>query len=150
MKVVIQRVTEASVSIGGQVHNAIENGFLVLTGIAHDDTDADIEYIAKKLVQLRVFSDESGQMNLSIKDIDNGSFLIISQFTLLAQIRKGNRPSFIEAARPEHAIPLYEKFCKLVTEHSGRSVKKGVFGADMQISLVNDGPVTIVMDSKEK
>ncbi|HTO15185.1 MAG TPA: D-aminoacyl-tRNA deacylase [Edaphocola sp.] len=149
MKIVIQRVKEASVSIADKLHAQIDNGFLVLAGISRSDTVKDVEYVARKLVQLRVFSDEKGLMNLPIKDTNNGAFLIISQFTLLADTRKGNRPSYIEAARPEQAIPLYETFCKLVAELSELPVKQGVFGADMQISLINDGPVTIVLNSKE-
>jgi len=149
MKLVIQRVSEASVSISGNTHSAIGPGLLVLAGIAQEDTLKDLEYAAHKLVQLRIFSDENGLMNRSVKDI-GGEILIVSQFTLLAQTRKGNRPSYIEAARPEVAIPLYEQFCRLVSELSGKTVATGVFGADMQISLLNDGPVTIVLDSMEK
>lgn len=149
MKLVIQRVKEASVSISGNIHASIGQGLLVLAGIARDDTFKDLEYAAHKLVQMRIFSDENGLMNLSVKDT-SGDILVVSQFTLLAQTRKGNRPSYIEAARPEVAIPLYEQFCKLVSELSGKPVATGVFGADMQISLLNDGPVTIVLDSREK
>lgn len=149
MKLVIQRVKEASVSISGSRHSAIGQGLLVLAGIAQDDTIKDLEYAAHKLVQMRIFSDENGLMNLSVKDI-NGELLVVSQFTLMAQTRKGNRPSYIEAARPELAIPLYEHFCKLVSELAEKPVATGVFGADMAVSLINDGPVTIVLDSREK
>lgn len=149
MKLVIQRVKEASVHISGNRHSAIGQGLLVLAGIAQDDTVKDLEYAAHKLVQMRIFSDENGLMNRSVKDID-GELLVVSQFTLMAQTRKGNRPSYIEAARPEHAIPLYEHFCKLVSELAGKPVATGVFGADMAVSLINDGPVTIVLDSREK
>lgn len=149
MKLVIQRVKEASVSISGKLHSSIGQGLLVLAGIALDDTIKDLEYTAHKLVQMRIFSDENGLMNLSVKDIA-GDILVVSQFTLLAQTRKGNRPSYIEAARPEIAIPLYEQFCRLVAELSGKTVATGVFGADMAVHLLNDGPVTIVLDSREK
>lgn len=149
MKLVIQRVKEASVSISGSRHSAIGQGLLVLAGIAQDDTIKDLEYAAHKLVQMRIFSDENGLMNLSVKDID-GELLVVSQFTLMAQTRKGNRPSYIEAARPELAIPSYEHFCKLVSELAEKPVATGVFGADMAVSLINDGPVTIVLDSREK
>lgn len=149
MKLVIQRVSEASVRISGNTHSAIGPGLLVLAGIAQEDTLKDLEYAAHKLVQLRIFSDENGLMNRSVKDVA-ADILIVSQFTLLAQTRKGNRPSYIKAARPEVAIPLYEQFCRLVSELSGKTVATGVFGADMQISLINDGPVTIVLDSMEK
>lgn len=149
MKLVIQRVKEASVSISGNLHSSIRQGLLVLAGIAHDDTIKDLEYAAHKLVQMRIFPDENGLMNLSVKDV-GGDILVVSQFTLLAQTRKGNRPSYIEAARPEVAIPLYEQFCGLVAELSGQAVATGVFGADMAVGLLNDGPVTIVLDSREK
>lgn len=149
MKLVIQRVKEASVSISGKVYSAIGPGLLVLAGIGRDDTLKDLEYAAHKLVQMRIFSDENGLMNLSVTDT-GGEILLVSQFTLLAQTRKGNRPSYIEAARPEVAIPLYEQFCRLVSELSGKAVATGVFGADMQVNLLNDGPVTIVLDSREK
>ncbi|RYD95466.1 MAG: D-tyrosyl-tRNA(Tyr) deacylase [Sphingobacteriales bacterium] len=149
MKLVIQRVKEASVYISGSLHACIETGLLVLAGIAQDDTLKDLEYAAQKLVRMRIFSDENGLMNLSVKDA-GGDILVVSQFTLLAQTRKGNRPSYIEAARPGIAIPLYEQFCRLVAELSGKLPATGVFGADMQVNLLNDGPVTIVLDSREK
>ncbi len=149
MKLVIQRVKEASVGIAGNTCSSIGPGLLVLAGIACDDSTRDLEYAANKLVQMRIFTDGNSVMNRSVKDV-GGDILIVSQFTLLAQTRKGNRPSYMEAARPEVAIPLYEQFCKLVADLSGKPVATGVFGADMQISLLNDGPVTIVLDSREK
>lgn len=149
MKLVIQRVKEASVHISGNRHSSIGQGLLVLAGISQDDTVKDLEYAAHKLVQMRIFSDENGLMNLAVKDID-GAILVVSQFTLMAQTRKGNRPSYIRAARPEVAIPLYEHFCRLVSELTGKAVATGVFGADMAVSLINDGPVTIVLDSREQ
>lgn len=149
MRAVLQRVSQASVSIDGAVHNQIENGFLILLGIETDDTAEDCEYLVAKAAQMRVFSDNDGKMNLDIKQAQ-GSFLVISQFTLHASTKKGNRPSFIKAARPEQAIPLYEQFISSLAKHSTVSVKSGVFGADMQIALVNDGPVTILIDSKNK
>lgn len=149
MKLVIQRVKEASVNISGSRHSSIGQGLLVLAGISRDDTVKDLEYAAHKLVQMRIFSDENGLMNRSVKDIE-GEILVVSQFTLMAQTRKGNRPSYIEAARPEQAVPLYEHFCKLVAELAEKPVATGVFGADMAVSLINDGPVTIVLDSREQ
>ncbi|HLV41845.1 MAG TPA: D-aminoacyl-tRNA deacylase [Brumimicrobium sp.] len=149
MKVVIQRTTEASVTIENKIAGQIGNGFLLLLGIAEDDTNEDIEWLCRKLSSLRIFSDEEGKMNLSIQDI-KGDFLVVSQFTLHAKTKKGNRPSFIHAAKPEVAIPLYEKFKKVLAAVSGREVKSGEFGADMQVSLVNDGPVTIIIDTKNK
>ncbi len=149
MRAVLQRVSQASVSIAGNVHSEIANGFLILLGIEADDTQEDGEYLVAKASQMRVFSDTEGKMNLDIKQV-NGSFLVVSQFTLHASTKKGNRPSFIKAARPEQAIPLYEQFKKDLADQSGVPVKSGVFGADMKISLINDGPVTILMDSKNK
>lgn len=149
MRILIQRVQKASVEISGQIHSEIALGFLVLLGIGVDDTEDDLNYLLKKLLALRVFSDENGNMNLDIMQVQ-GSILLVSQFTLFADTKKGNRPSFIQAARPEQAIPLYEKF-KAGLEQAGiKELKTGVFGADMQISLVNDGPVTIWMDSKQR
>ncbi|HZH87214.1 MAG TPA: D-aminoacyl-tRNA deacylase [Brumimicrobium sp.] len=154
MKVVIQRTTEASVTIDNKIVGQIENGLLLLLGIAEDDTDEDIEWLCRKLSTLRIFSDQEGKsdsnrMNLSIQDI-KGEFLVVSQFTLHAKTKKGNRPSFIHAAKPEIAIPLYEKFKKVLTAVSGCKVESGEFGADMKVSLVNDGPVTIIIDTKNK
>lgn len=149
MKLVIQRVLEASVSIDGNIKSKIGSGLMVLVGITHEDAQADLEYAANKLVQMRIFGDENGVMNLSVKDV-NAEILLVSQFTLLAQTKKGNRPSYIAAARPETAIPLYEAFCKMVANLTQKEVQTGVFGADMQIGLVNDGPVTIILDTKER
>ena len=149
MRVVIQRVTSASVTIDGQVKSSIGLGLLVLLGIEVDDTVEDIEWLCGKISKLRIFSDENGNMNLSIADV-NGEFLVISQFTLHASTKKGNRPSFLSAARPEQAIPLYEKFLLRLENESGRKVYSGEFGADMKVALLNDGPVTIWMDSKSK
>ena len=149
MKVVIQRVSEAAVKIDGSVHGAIESGLLILVGIENSDTEEDVDWLASKIVSLRIFSDENGLMNLSVKEI-NGGILVISQFTLHAKTKKGNRPSFIDAARPEQAIPLYEKFKSALEKELGKPIQCGVFAADMKVSLVNDGPVTIVIDSKNK
>lgn len=148
MKIVIQRVSEASVSIEGTIHGQIEKGFMILTGICEEDNTEDLTWLVKKIIGLRVFSDSQGKMNLSIKEI-KGSLLVISQFTLHASTKKGNRPSFIHAAKPIHAIPLYEAFIKKLRDH-GIDVQTGKFGADMQVSLINDGPVTIIIDSKNK
>lgn len=147
MRVVVQRVNSASVSIEGEVVGKIGKGFLLLVGITHSDTEADVRYIAKKVAQMRVFSDAEGKMNLSLSDISDASVLSISQFTLYADCRHGNRPSFIEAARPDKAEPLYEYFNRLLRDQYGLQVQTGRFGADMQVSLVNDGPVTIILES---
>lgn len=147
MRALIQRVKSASVVIEGQVHGQIEAGLLVLLGIADTDTAEDLDYLVRKVPALRVFSDEAGKMNLSLMD-GRGSLLVVSQFTLIADTAKGNRPSFIGAARPEKAIPLYEEFLARMRA-TGLTVANGVFGADMQVSLVNDGPVTILLDSRE-
>lgn len=148
MRLVIQRVTEASVSIAGELHSAIGKGLLVLVGIAKDDSEDDVRRLAAKTVALRIFDDDAGVMNRSVTDT-GGDVLAVSQFTLMAATRKGNRPSYINAAGHELAIPLYNLYCSLVQDALGRDVKTGVFGADMQVALVNDGPVTIIMDSKE-
>lgn len=147
MRVVIQRVSEACVAIEGSIVGKIGQGLMVLLGISHDDDPTDADWIIRKLAGLRIFSDSEGKMNLSIVDM-KGSFLVVSQFTLQASTKKGNRPSYIKAARPDHAIPLYEYFCKRLGEHTGLGVQTGEFGADMQVSLINDGPVTIIIDSK--
>jgi len=147
MRILIQRVKKSSVEIDGKVAAQIGQGFLVLVGICDEDGDFDIEYLTSKLVNLRIFDDEKGVMNLSVKDI-NGEVLVVSQFTLYASTKKGNRPSYILAAKPEISVPLYEKFCDEISKKLGKNVKRGVFGADMQISLINDGPVTIWLDSK--
>lgn len=149
MRVVIQRVSAASVVIEGREKSRIGWGLLILLGIEQEDGTEDIAWLCKKIVALRIFSDEAGLMNLSVQDIA-GEILVISQFTLYAGTKKGNRPSFIRAARPETAIPLYEKFVRTLEQESGRPVRTGEFGADMKVSLVNDGPVTIVIDSKIK
>lgn len=148
MRIVIQRVSRASVTIGGALKSKIGKGFMVLLGIEDADNQDDVEYLCQKLAKLRVFADENGAMNLDINQVE-GDFLVVSQFTLHAMTKKGNRPSFIKAARPEHAIPLYELFLKRLAEVSGRKVESGEFGADMQVELINDGPVTIIMDTKD-
>lgn len=149
MRIVIQRVSEASVSIKGTMKSAIQQGFLILLGIGEDDTEDDIEWLVKKVVNLRVFDDEQGVMNKSILDI-NGEILMVSQFTLMASYKKGNRPSYIRAAGHEISIPLYQQFCERLSTQLGKEVGTGEFGADMQVKLVNDGPVTICMDTKNK
>lgn len=147
MRVVIQRVKNASVEINNKVNGKINTGFLVLLGIASTDTKQDVDYLVKKVVNLRVFSDENDKMNLSLKDV-NGELLVISQFTLYGNCREGNRPSFIEAAKPDVAIPLYEYFVEECRKQIS-VVETGVFGADMKVSLLNDGPVTIIIESKK-
>src|SRR6185437_618059 len=149
MRAVIQRVTEASCKVDDKITGAIGLGFLVLIGIEDADTDEDLQWLAQKIVNLRVFGDENGLMNKALADID-GSILLISQFTLFAQTKKGNRPSFIRAARPDKAIPMYEQMIKVLEGITRKKVETGIFGADMKISLVNDGPVTIIMDTKVK
>ena len=149
MRVVIQRVSAASVTIDGQVKSSIGTGLLFLLGIEPADTEADAEWLCKKTASMRIFSDEAGLMNLSVQDV-GGELLVVSQFTLYASTKKGNRPSFIRAARPEQAIPLYEKFVAMLIAETGIQVRTGEFGADMKVSLVNDGPVTIIIDSQAK
>ncbi len=149
MIAVIQRVSEASVKIKGTIKGEIQMGFLVLLGLTHTDTQEDVEWLSKKIVGMRIFSDEEGKMNLDLSAI-NGNILLISQFTLHASTKKGNRPSFIEASRPEMAIPLYEKMIFQLEKDLGKPIQMGEFGADMKINLVNDGPVTIILDSKNK
>ena len=149
MRIVAQRVTRASVTIEGQLKSKIGLGMLLLLGIEEADNQEDIEWLCAKLSKLRIFSDENDAMNLDINQVE-GSFLVVSQFTLHAMTKKGNRPSFIRAARPEQAIPLYEEFLKRLAEVSGREVQCGEFGAMMEVELVNDGPVTILMDSKHR
>ena len=149
MRIVIQRVAQSSVTINKQLHTAIGAGLLVLLGIEEEDSEEDINYLVQKLCNMRIFSDEEGKMNLDVKQI-NGEIVVVSQFTLHASSKKGNRPSFIKAARPEKAIPLYEKFLNQTTLALGKPCKCGVFGADMQVALINDGPVTIILDSKNK
>ena len=147
MRVVIQRVRSASVTIGGELRSSIGPGLLVLLGIGHEDDAADIDYLVKKTAALRIFDDEAGVMNRSVLDT-GGDVIVVSQFTLMASTRKGNRPSYIEAAGHEKAVPLYGQFCAALSEALGKPVGTGVFGADMQVALVNDGPVTICIDSK--
>ena len=149
MRAVIQRVSEANCKVDGEITGAIGIGFLVLLGIEDADTDDDLQWLAQKITALRVFGDENGLMNKALADVD-GNILLISQFTLFAQTKKGNRPSFIKAARPEKAIPLYEKMIDALTNLTGKKIATGIFGADMKISLVNDGPVTIIMDTRDK
>ncbi len=148
MRTVIQRVTEASVSVPAEGYEScIGGGLLVLAAFIDEDTDEDLEWMAKKIAAMRIFDDAEGVMNLSVKDV-GGDILAVSQFTLYASTVKGNRPSYIKAAKPDVAIPLYEKFLVKLEEHLGKPVGKGIFGADMKVSLLNDGPVTIIMDSK--
>jgi D-tyrosyl-tRNA(Tyr) deacylase len=147
MRAIIQRVTEASVTVDGNVTGAIKNGLLVLLGIEDADTDADISKLSTKIVQLRIFNDAQGIMNLSIKDI-NGDILLVSQFTLFADTKKGNRPSYIRASKPPIAVPMYEKMITALSDAMGKNIYTGIFGADMKVSLINDGPVTIFIDTR--
>jgi D-tyrosyl-tRNA(Tyr) deacylase len=149
MRAVIQRVTRASVTIDGKVHAAIEDGLLVFVGIEDSDTTGDIEWLSGKITGLRIFNDNNGIMNIDIKEVD-GDILLISQFTLHAMTRKGNRPSYIRAAKPDIAIPLYEKLIQQLCRDLGKFIKTGIFGADMKVELVNDGPVTILIDTKNR
>lgn len=149
MRLLIQRVSRASVEIEGAVKGAIEKGFLVLVGVTHEDTEEDLEYLAQKLLKIRLFDDENGVMNLDLQQV-GGELLIVSQFTLLASTRKGNRPSYIAAAPEAVSRPMYERFVQRMESLTRRKVQTGEFGADMQISLVNDGPVTIWIDSKNR
>lgn len=149
MRIVIQRVSEASVKANNEIISTIQKGMLVLVGIENADTPEDIDWLVKKMVQLRIFDDENGVMNLSIQDI-NGEMIIVSQFTLHASTKKGNRPSYIRAAKPEFSIPMYEKFVAATETVLGKKAGTGIFGAMMDVSLVNDGPVTIIIDSKQK
>lgn len=149
MRVVIQRVSEASVTIEHEISGEIGRGILILLGIEDSDTREDIEWLCNKIISLRIFNDENGVMNHSLTQIE-GEILLISQFTLHASTKKGNRPSYIKAAKPDVAIPLYESFIKELTLKMGKSPQKGVFGADMKVALINDGPVTILIDSKSR
>ncbi len=149
MIAVIQRVSEAAVTIEGKVQGTIEKGFMILLGVTHNDTLEDVEWLGRKIIGLRVFGDEAGKMNLDLQAID-GNILLISQFTLHASTKKGNRPSFIEAARPEVAIPLYQQMIDFLGKELGKTIACGEFGADMKVSLINDGPVTIIIDSKNR
>ncbi|MGG6230234.1 D-aminoacyl-tRNA deacylase [Tenacibaculum sp. SDUM215027] len=149
MKIVLQRVSKASVTIENKKVAEIQNGLLVLLGIINDDTQEDINWLSNKIINLRIFNDDEGVMNKSIKDI-NGDIIAVSQFTLHASTKKGNRPSYIKAAKPDVAIPLYEKFIQQVEVDLGKKIQTGQFGADMKVDLLNDGPVTIIIDSKDK
>lgn len=149
MKAVLQRVSKVSVKVNNEVISAIDNGLLVLLGISTDDTKSDIDWLSNKIVNLRIFNDENDIMNKSVKEID-GDIIVVSQFTLLANTKKGNRPSYINAARPETAVPLYEEFVKKIESDLNKPVGTGVFGADMKIDLLNDGPVTIIIDTHNK
>ncbi|MDX2002639.1 MAG: D-aminoacyl-tRNA deacylase [Chitinophagales bacterium] len=149
MRAVIQKVSDASVNIEGRIKASIGIGLLVLVGFEEADTVEDLEWTAKKIVQMRLFNDDDGVMNRSLKEV-HGELLIVSQFTLFASTKKGNRPSYIKAAKPEIAIPLYEQFLKMAAEQLERPVESGTFGADMKVTLVNDGPVTILIDSKNR
>ena len=149
MRAVIQRVSSAQVIVNGKTIGKIAQGLLILLGIENTDNDNDIEWLTKKIVNMRIFNDKNNIMNLSVKDI-KGNILVISQFTLFAKTKKGNRPSYIKAAKPEIAIPLYNKFVNKLSEMLGQKVETGIFGAYMQVSLTNDGPVTIIIDSRQK
>lgn len=149
MKAVIQRVSQCSLSVDGETKSAIEKGLLVLLGIATNDKAEDVAWLSGKISKMRIFSDAEGKMNLSVKDIQ-GDIMLVSQFTLLGNALKGNRPSFINAARPEEAIPLYKAMIEQLSEDLGKPVATGCFGADMQISMINDGPVTILLDTEER
>ena len=149
MRAVIQRVSKASVTVDNKIYSQIENGLLVLAGIEDADTAEDIEWLSGKIINLRVFNDDNGVMNVSVKE-SNGDILAVSQFTLHASTKKGNRPSYIKASKPEFAIPMYEKFVQQLGNDLGKTVSTGVFGADMKVELLNDGPVTIVIDTKNR
>lgn len=149
MRLVIQRAREASVTIDGEIHSSIGKGLFILVGVENGDTEEEAKWLASKAAGLRIFDDENGVMNRSVVDID-GQLLAVSQFTLTASTKKGNRPSYIRAAGHELAVPMYERFCELLSEAAGRPVLQGVFGADMKCALVNDGPVTIIIDSRIK
>jgi len=149
MRAVIQRVKEASVKVDDNITGRIDKGLLVLVGIEDADTDEDIEWLTKKIAGMRIFDDENGVMNLSVMDVD-GRILAVSQFTLMASTKKGNRPSWIRASKGPIAEPMYEKFCLALEKETGKKTEKGIFGADMKVSLLNDGPVTIIMDTKNK
>ena len=149
MRVVVQRVMEASVVVSGTAVASISKGLLLLLGITHTDTEEDIDWLVKKISQLRIFEDASGQMNASLQEVQ-GELILVSQFTLFAATKKGNRPSYIKAAKPEVAEPLYEAFGEAMEKTLGKKIGRGVFGADMKVSLINDGPVTILIDSQQK
>lgn len=148
MRIVVQRVLQAAVDIAGQRKSEIGQGLLILVGICDGDTDEDIEYLCQKVVKLRIFDDSEGVMNLPVTEVAGSGILVVSQFTLMASTKKGNRPSYIHASKPDFAIPMYEKFVAKLQDLYGKEIQTGTFGADMQVSLVNDGPVTIIMDSQ--
>ena len=150
MRIVIQRCTRASVTIAGQLKSQIGQGMLILLGIEDADTDEDIDWLCRKMVALRIFDDADGVMNLPITDVPDSGILLVSQFTLMASTKKGNRPSYIHASKPDVAIPMYEKFIKRLSQEFGKEVQTGEFGANMQVELVNDGPVTIIIDSQNR
>jgi len=149
MRTVLQRVSKASVKVDGKVISSIKNGLLVLLGIEDADTQEDIDWLTSKIVNLRIFNDENDVMNCSVQDV-NGDIIVVSQFTLHAQTKKGNRPSYIKAAKPDFAVPMYEKFVQVLERKFGKTVGAGIFGADMKVELLNDGPVTISIDTKNK
>lgn len=149
MKVVIQRVSEASVTVEGKKTADIQKGLLVLVGIEDEDTQEDIDWLAGKIIKMRIFGDENDVMNCSVQDV-NGEIIVVSQFTLHASTKKGNRPSYIKASKPEFAIPMYESFVKSIEKDFNKKVQTGIFGADMKVNLLNDGPVTIIIDSKNR
>ena len=149
MRAIIQRVSSASCSIEGKISGQIDKGFMILLGIEDNDTDEDLNWLAQKISNMRIFSDENGLMNKALADVQ-GNILLISQFTLFASTKKGNRPGFTRSAKPDLAVPLYEKMISELGQLTGTKIQTGVFGADMQISLVNDGPVTIIMDTKSR
>ncbi len=148
MRIVLQRVKEASVSIGGTLKSSIGQGLMILVGICDEDTDEDIEYLCQKVMKLRIFDDSEGVMNLPVTEVAGSGILVVSQFTLMASTKKGNRPSYIHASKPDFAVPMYEKFVAKLQSLYGKEIQTGTFGADMKVSLVNDGPVTIIMDSQ--
>ena len=150
MRIVIQRCTRASVTIAGLLKSEIGPGMMILLGIEDADTDEDIDWLCRKIVAMRIFNDAQGVMNLPITEVPESGILLVSQFTLMASTKKGNRPSYIHASKPDFAIPMYQKFIARLTQEFGKEVKTGEFGADMQVELVNDGPVTILMDSKNR
>ncbi|MGN7810254.1 D-aminoacyl-tRNA deacylase [Flavobacterium sp. 22076] len=149
MRVIIQRVSQASVTVEGQKTADIQKGLLVLVGIEDADTQEDIDWLTGKVIKMRIFGDENDVMNCSVQDVD-GDIIVVSQFTLHASTKKGNRPSYIKAAKPDFAIPMYENFVKSLEKEFGKKIQTGIFGADMKVNLLNDGPVTIVMDSKNR
>ena len=147
MRIVIQRVKEASVTIGGTLKSSIGQGMMILVGICDEDTDEDIEYLCQKVVKLRIFDDSEGVMNLPVTEVAGSGILVVSQFTLMASTKKGNRPSYIHASKPDFAVPMYEKFVAKLQDLFGKEIQTGTFGANMQVALINDGPVTIIMES---